>query len=288
MEPDAPEVPRQLAILDMRAGDYESARRRLEEVRTLARTPQQRERRAGLEETYYYLRGQFSRLEGAYRDRLGLLAETYPPIAVPGMIDNSEFLLYAARAGREAEALAQIDSLRKAAEFGFDLELERAAVRIHLDRRDFDAARTALDGLERQVEMRGATDGRLAYAAWVRGRLAELEASDCEQALGHFDRSRELSPTASLYAAARLRCLTRLERWKEAEEEADWLLEHYPGYPSNQVTIARYHAARGQVDQALEQLDAALATWADADADYAPAREARELRRSLRGRDQGW
>lgn len=283
--PDAPEVPRQLAILDMRAGDYESARRRLQEVRTLARTPQQRERRAGLEETYYYRRGQFSRLEEAYRDRLALLAEVYPPIAVPVLIADSEFLLYAARAGRETEALAQIDSLRATAEFGFDLGIDWAAVRIHLDRGDFAAARSSLDGLERLIEMRGATDGRLAYAAWVRGRLAELEAGDCEQALGHFDRARELIPTSSLYANERLRCLTRLERWEEAEEDVDWLLERYPGYPYIQVTIARYHATRGRVDQALDQLDAALATWAEADPDYAPAREARELRNSLRRGD---
>lgn len=284
--PDAPEVPRQLALLDMRAGDYESARRRVEKVRMLARTPQQRERTAGIEETYYYLRGQYSRLAEAYRDRLALLAEVYPPIAVPGLIANSEFLLFAARAGRDGEALAQIDSLRHTAEYGFDLGLEWAAVRIHLDRGDFDAARASLDGIERQMEMRGATDGRLARAAWVRGRLAELEAGDCQQALGHFDSARELAPRSSLYSAARLHCLTRLERWREAEEEVDWLLEHYSGYPHIQVTIARYHAARGRVDRALDQLDAALATWAEADPDYAPAREARELRRSL-GRGGG-
>jgi tetratricopeptide (TPR) repeat protein len=110
--PDEPDVLNQLARLDMREGRYEDAARRVEQMTSLGRTPQERHASVGLEETLYYERGQFARLEDAYRRRLATLAEYQSPIDVVGQMDNSELFIYAAEGGREAYALQQIDSLR--------------------------------------------------------------------------------------------------------------------------------------------------------------------------------
>ncbi|HEM45521.1 MAG TPA: tetratricopeptide repeat protein, partial [Alphaproteobacteria bacterium] len=77
--PRDPDVSRFIALLDLRQGDVDRALQRLDEVRARERTPSEIERRAGLEETLFYVTGQFGRLEDAYRRRLALLAASRTP-----------------------------------------------------------------------------------------------------------------------------------------------------------------------------------------------------------------
>ncbi|MGI9037683.1 MAG: hypothetical protein ACR2GQ_02370 [Gemmatimonadota bacterium] len=60
-------------------------------------------------------------------------------------------------------------------------------------------------------------------------------------------------------------------------------MEAFPGPPVLRLEIARYYAARGQRDEALEHLAYVLDRWSGADPDYRPAQEARALRDRLRG-----
>jgi tetratricopeptide (TPR) repeat protein/TolB-like protein len=280
--PDEPDVLNQLARLDMREGRYEDAARRVEQMTSLGRTPQERHASVGLEETLYYERGQFARLEDAYRRRLATLAEYQSPIDVVGQMDNSELFIYAAEGGREAYALQQIDSLRNSVEAPWNLELELAAVRIHLDLGDVESARESLAGLRTLSEARGSNRGNTAFITWVEGRIAELEDGNCRRALESYDEARDLVPLDWLYHATRLRCLTSLERWSDAEEEVAWLLERAPGRGVYRLDVARYHAARGRTEDAVAELEAAVEIWSEADPDHRPSREARELLRDLR------
>ncbi len=281
--PDDPSVSWQLARLDIWEGRYEDAIEHLAQVTKLERTPRERERRAGLEETLYYWRGQFARLEDAYRRRLATLAEFQPPVAVVSAIDNSELFVYAAEGGREEYALQQIDSLRSSVESPWNLELESAAVQIHLDLGDAESARESLAGLRTLSEARGSNRGNTAFITWVEGRIAELEDGNCRRALESYDQARDLVPLGWLVHETRLRCLTSLERWNDAEEEAAWLLERAPGRGVYRLDVARYHAARGRTEDAIAELEAALQIWSEADPDYRPAQEARQLLRELRG-----
>ncbi len=281
--PDDPSVSWQLARLDIWEGRYEDAIEHLAQVTKLERTPRERERRAGLEETLYYWRGQFGRLQDAYRRRLSTLAEFQPPVAVVSAIDNSELFVYAAEGGREAYALQQIDSLRSSVEAPWNLELESAAVQIHLDLGDIESARASLAGLRTLSAARGSNRSRTAIITWVEGRIAELEDGNCRRALESYDQARDLVPLGWPVHANRLRCLTALERWNDAEEEAAWLLDRAPGRGVYRLDVARYHAGRGRTEDAIAELEAALQIWSEADADYRPAQEARELLRELRG-----
>jgi tetratricopeptide (TPR) repeat protein/TolB-like protein len=281
--PRDPDVPRELARLDLRTGDMQAAEQRLGEVEELERTPSEKERRLGLEESIYYQRGQFERLEDAYRRRLAALSEMNPTLGVVSSIDNSEYLLHAAEAGRGADALAQIDSLRSLVEEPWSLTLDFPAVRTHLAMGDVEAARESLAGIRKYIEFAGSAESRLSFISWVEGGIARLEDGDCRRALEFYDRAVEQNDRNALARYDRLDCLTRLERWSAAQADADWMLEGYPGRPIYRLAVARYYAARGRNDEALAHLDFALETWADADAAYRPAQEARALRESLRG-----
>lgn len=281
--PSDPTPPTQLGFMDLQLGRYSSAIEHLEQVATLVRTPQERERMAGLEETLYYQRGQFALLEGAYRKRLEATADFRTPIERVGPIGGSEFFLYSAEWGREEQALQQIDSLSNTVGLPWSLFLERAAASIHLNVGDIDSAKESLAGIRRVGQMIGSPQFYTARATWVEGRIAELEHGSCDTALERYDEATSLDPLAPQIHVARLRCLTALERWGDAGREADWLLERHPGWGTHRLLIARYHVARGQTDEAISHLEAALGFWSDADADYIPAQEARALLEELRG-----
>lgn len=108
-----------------------------------------------------------------------------------------------------------------------------------------------------------------------------LEDGDCRRALPDYEEATRHAPLYAQLRPALLACLTQLERWDEAEEQAQWLLQRRPGFPTMRLAIARYYAARGRTDDALANLDAALATWSAAEPDYRPAIEARVLRDSV-------
>ncbi len=180
--PEDPDVLGRLARIDMQQGRYEDAARRLEEMSALARTPQERDVVAGVEETYFYSLGQYGKLREAYRRRLAAMGQYQVPIQVVQTVIYSEVLIYAVDWGREAFALAQIDSIRAGVEEPWSLILEVPAVQIHLDRGDVESARESLAGLRGLGEAFGGAPGR-SRIRWVEGRIADLEDGNCRRAL---------------------------------------------------------------------------------------------------------
>ncbi len=279
--PDDPDVLNRLARLDMQQGLYEDAARRLEEMSTLARTPQQRGLVAGAEATYFHNLGQYGGLLEAHGRRLEALGEYLAPISAVLTLYDSEALTYAADWGRETYALAHIDSLRARVEEPWSLLLDVPAVQIHLDRSDIESARESLSALRALSEAFGDTPVR-ARIRWVEGRIAELEDGDCRRALESYGAARELLPQSPVYRAWMSICLTSLERWEEAEGEVAWLLERFPGAAMVRLIAAWYYSAQGSTADAIAELEIALDYWSGADADYRPAQEARALLEELR------
>ncbi len=279
--PDDPDVLNRLARLDMQQGLYGDAARRLEEMPALARTPQERDLVAGVEGTYFFNLGQYGGLLEAHGRRLEAMGEYLPPIAAVQAVLSSEALIYSADWGREADALVQIDSLRASVEEPWSLLLDVPAVQIHLDRGDIESARESLAALRALNEVFG--EARLtARIIWVEGRIAELEDGNCRRALQSYEAARDLLPQSSVYRAWLAICLTSLARWEEAEGEAAWLLERFPGSAMVRLIAAWHYSARGRTADTIAELEIALDYWSTADRDYEPAREARALLEELR------
>ena len=275
--PDNPDVHGQLARLDMSQGRYEDAARHMEEMSSMARTPQQRNLIAGVAETYYYSRGQYEPLKEAFLERMRVTPEFAVPIQAVQQVLNSEVLIYASDWGQEAFALRQIDSLRATVSAPWSYTLDVPAAAIHLDRSDVESARESLEGLRALNEAFGAAPGRTARIRWVEGRIEWIEDGNCDRALESFSEARELSPGSSRYRAWSAACLTELERWEEAEEDVTWLLERFPGDGKIRLMVARLYAGQGRTADAIAELELALGYWSEADANFRPAGEAREL-----------
>lgn len=286
IDPRDADAPRLLGVLELHAGNRERAELLRAEAGALARTTRERERLAGFDETLCYLAGQFDCLKRAYRERLRLVSdpELNSPVGVLEEIDNSEFLRYAVEAGRDAEARAQIDSLSGTVEEPYDYSMYRSAASLAIYGRDPDAARAALSTLrERAAAIPIDTRWTRWWETWLEGHIAWWEDGNCGRALDVLEALPRLRPSHWESRLPLLQCHTELEQWDDAAATADWAMEHWPGWVPFRLEIARYHAARGERELALEHLDFVLDAWSQADPAYQPAREARALRRRLVG-----
>lgn len=280
--PDDPDVLAQLARLDIRLGRYEDAARHLGEMSGLARTAQQLDLQAGVEETHFYNLGQYDGLRSAYERRLRAIRQYQIPIQMVQTVINSEVLIYAADWGREGFALAQIDSVRATVERPWSLVLAVPAVQVQLDLGDLASARRSLADLRALDEAFGEAPARDARILWVEARIAEQEDGDCGRALDSYRAAAERSPVNALYRAWLAACLGSGGQFDEAEQEAAWLLERYPGSAKIRHLAAWLYSEQGRTDDAMAQLEIALDIWSEADADFRPARDARILMEGLR------
>jgi tetratricopeptide (TPR) repeat protein len=243
----------------------------------------ERERVEGLKEWFYFATGQFSRLVEAYHERLALLRQLHQPIGILDLIDNSEALLFAASAGRGDWALAQIDSLSATVEAPWNQLMAQVSARIHMDRRDLEAASAELANWERFQDVNGWSQGNEAHRAWLTGRIAELD-GDCATALTEYRKARDINPRHISVAAESITCLAETGRWDEGDETIAWLLDRIPGEARFRLSIARYFLARGDTARAIEHLEVANDIWSEADMEYIPAREAQALLEHLQAK----
>lgn len=243
--------------------------------------------------TLAYETGQFGRLEDVHRRFLGALEQEGSDLVLVYNAAYSEFLQFAAEGRREEVALPQLDSLRSLLDPPFSHGVDLAAARIHADLNELDAARQSLARLE---ELHAALDEGFMpgyFREWHDGRITWREDGHCTRAIDAFDAAFEVARSSyqaqTMYDPLMVRlpieraaCLRALGRLDEAETAIDDLLARFPGSAVLRVEAAELYAALGRRDDAIAELETALETWAEADPEYVPAREARELLQVLR------
>jgi len=287
VDPQDPEVTTRLARLDMRQGRFAEARANLDEAGRLTRTAGERFAVASAEESYFYLLGRYGELKAAYERGVEAAGQHLAPVMANQEVPLSELILHASEwdADRVAFALAQLDSMRANVEAPWTLLSDIPAVTVYLDVGDAASARRAIESVRALQELFGESEWRRSSKLYYEGRVAELEEGDCARSIDIYVEAVELWGTSLPLRLWMARCLTSLERWDEAAAEVDWLLARYPGYARYRLLAARLHAARGDVDDAIAELEVALAIWSEADADYRPAAEARALLAELQAKE---
>ncbi len=156
------------------------------------------------------------------------------------------------------------------------------------------------DGIEAHIDKAGETlagfmsrsDALVTTLEISRGRALELRGDPVGAAAAFLKAMTSLdSSTLNLLSnELRVQCLVSHARASidagDLDAAADSLgqaLTTVPAYPSANVEMARLERARGDVAAARERIDVALAVWADADAEFGKAAEARELAQELEG-----
>lgn len=284
VNPQDPEVTTRLARLNMRRGRFAEARANLDEAARLTRTAEERFAVASAEESYFYLLGRYGELKAAYARGVEAAGQHLAPVMANQEVPTSELILHAAEwdADRVAFALAQLDSMKASVEAPWNLLSDIPAIPIHLDAGDVLSARSALQSFRALNDLFGEAPSRRGMILYYEGRIAELEDGNCERSLELYRQTVEVYGAMTRNRPSLARCLTALELWDEASAQVEWLLDRYPGYPAYHLLAARLAAARGSTADAIVELGIALDVWSEADDDYQPAAEARQLLADLR------
>jgi Flp pilus assembly protein TadD len=98
---------------------------------------------------------------------------------------------------------------------------------------------------------------------------------DCQKAMTAYREVVESNPNNRDVRVWIARCQLALGDAAVAEATLTEVLRVVPALPKARSLLAVVYAEMGRTDAAIEQLQAALAIWKDADPEYIPAREAR-------------
>ena len=284
---------RMLFALDLRSGRFAEA------SGDLARFPRDTESTfndlwlLASQQFLAYETGRFHRVEELHRQFIDAGMDAGNVLQVVVSAPFFPFLFFAEEGGRGVAALEEIEALRSRVEPPYSHAVDFAAARIHVERDELDEAR---ESLRRVEEMNASLGGELFESIRIdglRAGIVQLEDGNCERAIALFDKSiEELSvywqaetiydPVVARLPVERIGCLRSLGRLEEAEEALVDLINRFPGSAMLRLEAARVYAAQGRTDDAIAELETARETWSEADPEYIPAREARELLVELR------
>jgi tetratricopeptide (TPR) repeat protein len=277
-----------LAEVALREGRYQDAREHLEAAEAIALIPEQESEVVRGWIDYHEARGQpktildlVDRLyetDRAYMQPINLLMMTY--------VQYARAYSEAGESQRGVEALSRLQAgfeppLDGLADVGFMLLWVAAG-----DEENGAAYTEKVDEFLRSMKQE-----RYYYIAEIsRARLAAM-AGDLEQAVAHARRAREqfLASVSVTDEAPDLRrielaladYLTRSGELDEAGEILAEQLSRYPADPVANLRLAELEQARGRPEQARAALSKALQAYAQADAVFEPAIEARLLAQEL-------
>jgi tetratricopeptide (TPR) repeat protein len=278
VEPGEVTVLERLIVLEAELGDFEAAERRADEALAASRLPETRAAVYYRLDEVYYLQGRYQRLIDNYRDRVAALAASGDPLPATSAAD-SRALRYAAEAGRETWALAQLDSLRALVPAPFSELFGAFFADLFIESGDLDRARAEAQRSREGAASFGA-EVIAPYLSYSEGALAEAE-GDCRSAVVAYREAVPGEQTTHEFPIALARCQRKLGELEDAETTLLGVLKVVPADAKARYQLALVYEAMGRTPDAVEQLVKAVDIWKNADADYVPAQEARAKLREL-------
>jgi tetratricopeptide (TPR) repeat protein len=117
----------------------------------------------------------------------------------------------------------------------------------------------------------------------AKGRGALLESlGKYEEAIKWYREAAKADATNSEFAMKIGRCLRKLNRTREAEAELMKTLRIMPAHGETNLELGLLYKDAGDAAKARTHLQRALQTWANADSNFTPARNAREALSALK------
>ncbi|MEE9207491.1 MAG: tetratricopeptide repeat protein [Gemmatimonadota bacterium] len=279
VDPDEPSIPISLGQLEVDNGNFEQAAAYREQALAASKSPQDRFAVYGLDELLHGRQGQFDELEQDYRRRSEEAAEFMNPVNLVINRANSDFLQFAADAGREESALRELDRLSAGISPPFDGLTAIAYLQIYQTLEDKEQVQAQIERLNAVIEALG-FEALRPVVSLGEGRIAEID-GDCPVAIDNYRKMIESNPNLRTPLLRIAGCQLSLGEAAEAEGTLLGVLRLVPAHPYARYQLALVYEEMGRTDDATEQLDAALEVWKNADLEYKPAQRARELRARL-------
>jgi tetratricopeptide (TPR) repeat protein len=267
------------ARLDRDLGRFEEALDGYNEALTLAATPPQRAQAYDNLREYYLYRGQPTR-SIEFLHRFWAEMEQYEsPFSMlqEKLQDLDTYVL----AGQVSTAKDSLSALAERLSAPFDVLVALGYMSVYMNVEDADSIEAAIPGIDRFVDAFGQEEARF-LSVYAQGRVLELR-GDCTEALRSYERALQLQPTQFDLHHDMGRCRRALGDLDAARSQLQRVIAIRPSDPESNYQLALVYDEMGDPDQALVHLRVALATWAYAEPQYRPARDARELLARLSG-----
>jgi tetratricopeptide (TPR) repeat protein len=280
IEPGSVETLNALARVEYTTGRFAEAEARLAEGTDAARTPEQRAE--VYEEAKYFAewRGRIREaIQHRARRRAELEASTRPPFLTA--FDRLGSLGLLVEAGEAGAALDSLSSIRKTLAPPLDVMGSLGEVAVYVELEDAEKLAEAIAALDGMIQTLGFENLRW-IAVRAEARLLELQ-GDCEQAVDRYSAAFEFEPTEVELGTDIGRCERKLGRLEDAAASLARALKVRPADAEALLELALVREAAGDREEALEQVEAALEVWSEADQAFAPAAEARALKTRLGG-----
>lgn len=273
IDPDNVSAMTSLAGVERDRGQFQQALQDLDEALAAAVTSQQRDLAYDAYMSYYELRGQ-PRRAVEYMHRRWAEMERYSGAfnTIQQKLSNLGTYVEAGQVRVAKDTLAAIAARLTPPN---DVLLPPGQLNLYLALEEPDSLELALAGFDRFIKAFGIEYAR-AIHVWAGGRLLEMK-GECSEAIVSYKRALQLLPVAFQYHLDIGRCYRKLGDLTRAEDELSGLLEMRPYDPRAHHELALTYVDKGEEAKALKHLRIALDVWRDAEPEYQPAREAREL-----------
>jgi len=145
---------------------------------------------------------------------------------------------------------------------------------VHLELNEADKAQQELDEVDKLLDIYQREDMRhLCHHS--QGRIHEIN-REFTEAIASYQEELKLKPLWSHIKVELGRCYRNLQQLGKAENDLQEALKTRPFDPKAHYEMALVQSERGNQEKALEHLKTALDIWQNADAEYEPAKSARE------------
>jgi tetratricopeptide (TPR) repeat protein len=271
IKPDDPATVVEFAMLERSVGNFSVAEQRLNEAMNLVRTPQQRSNvLSGVSELKSF-RGDIRGAVAAYEAGMTEEAKYQAPAIV--LVARLSLPARLAR-GDAAGGARELAKLHQELKTPWDIYLPLADMQYYVEVEDVARAEQAVAALDAVIAKQNfKIFNELAH--FGRARVAELK-GDCNTAIRYFGEALKLDPfdaNSRLYMG---RCYRKLGNRAEAAAELNKALRAAPASGMANLEMGLLFKDAGDVQKARTYLNRALQTWQIADANFKPARQARE------------
>ncbi len=280
-EPSDPNLVENVASTLFQLGDFDEAYQHYRRAIAQSRTDVEKAGAYGNLAYYYEARGQFD-LSFAMRDTswTHLAAYSLDNVVLQAKATQAADL---ARAGRVAQARQFIEQARAhpatTAEgfYGLNIDLHESALLVEMDQPE--EALAMLDGTREEI---------VAFGVLNEAPAVDLFRGRAYQHLGQYAEAITAIETylkAYPSDVSGWTLLGQVHHQSDRPDEATLHFQHalklFPSFPEAHLGLAKVLKDQNRLDEARTHLDHALAAWAEADATFAPAQEARQLLETL-------
>jgi tetratricopeptide (TPR) repeat protein len=268
-----------LADLDSRTGNFNEASIQLQEALTQSGTPREKAMVYEFIQEFHELRGE---LDSAL-EYLNLKQAEWEKAYAPLLVTTSKIGTFYQFANLESEesAFKKLEILSAQLDVMLKDYISLGYLFLYLELEDAEHAEEELIKVEALITTLQVEVLR-PIALYARGRIFELR-EEYDPAVDRYLEQQEMDPTDNDIHVDLGRCYRKQGNYKEAEEILQQLLVVQPFSPEANYEMALVCHKSGKKENALDHMKRALSIWENADPDFGPAIEAREILRDWEG-----